>query len=86
MSQKCSFDELRASDTPIGRFLDRNYRLTAEKLPNVQRDAPDFPIERTRLRGIFALITISALGTLGYGLALMTKTVSVLAILQSYLN
>lgn len=63
------------ADFYLGRFLDRNYRQTAEKLPSVQRDAPDFPIERTRLKGIYVLVTISALGTLGYGLALMSEAV-----------
>ena len=36
---------------------------------------PEFPIERARLRGIYAMISITALSTMGYGLALMTKAV-----------
>ncbi|RSM08769.1 hypothetical protein CEP52_004468 [Fusarium oligoseptatum] len=66
-----------------GRYLDRNYKRTAEKLSGYGRDSPQFPIERTRLKGIFVLITISSLGTLGYGLALMTKAhISVMLIMQ----
>ncbi|RTE79712.1 hypothetical protein BHE90_005762 [Fusarium euwallaceae] len=66
-----------------GRYLDWNYKKTAEKLSGYSRDSPQFPIERTRLKGIFVLITISSLGTLGYGLALMTKAhISVMLIMQ----
>ena len=42
-------------------------------------DALEFPLEKTRLRGIYFLIAISSLGTLGYGLALMTRTVRLLS-------
>ncbi|KAI8712974.1 MFS domain-containing protein [Fusarium sp. LHS14.1] len=66
-----------------GRYLDWNYKKTGEKLSGYGRDSPQFPIERTRLKGIFILITISSLGTLGYGLALMTKAhISVMLIMQ----
>lgn len=36
---------------------------------------PEFPIERARLTGIYVMISISTLSTVGYGLALMTKAV-----------
>lgn len=64
-----------------GKYLDKTYRLTVEKLSRdrpepVHNESADFPIEKTRLKGIYVLITVSALGTVGYGVALMTKTVN----------
>lgn len=67
----------------LGRLVDKTYRQTAQKLQDQGlsrgRDSAEFPLERTRLRGIYLLIAITTLGTVGYGLALMTKTVSVRA-------
>jgi hypothetical protein len=64
-----------------GRFLNYYYRQTVQKLSNgngrsFNGHEPDFPIEKTRLKGAYMLILVSGLGTLGYGLALMTRTVS----------
>jgi len=67
-------------------FLDRTYRKTIAKSstePDHHGTSPDFPIEKTRLKGIYILITISALGTLGYGLSLLFKThIAVMLIMQ----
>lgn len=76
-----SLRHTRVSNHEAGKFLNWNYRRTADKLRASNDEdgrCPDelnFPLERTRLRGIYFLIAISALGTVGYGLALMTKTV-----------
>jgi hypothetical protein len=63
-----------------GKFLNRTYRREVENLPEVQGDhdshSPDFPIEKTRLKGAYVALAISVLGTVGYGLALMTRAVS----------
>lgn len=64
-----------------GRFLNYHYRQTVKKLLNGNERSfdghePDFPIEKTRLKGAYMLIVISGLGTLGYGLALMTRAAS----------
>lgn len=60
-----------------GKYLNRTYRIAIAKLSAGQDgDSPVFPIEATRLKGAYVLITASALGSLGYGLALMTKAVS----------
>ncbi|KAK4211567.1 major facilitator superfamily domain-containing protein [Rhypophila decipiens] len=74
-----------------GRFLDWNYRKTMEKhqIQNETSGASGssntakFSLEKTRLRGIYVLIAVSSLGTLGYGLALMTRThISVMILMQ----
>lgn len=44
----------------------------------------DFPIEKTRLEGVYILVIVSGLGTLGYGLALMTEAVSILQLINSF--
>jgi len=36
---------------------------------------PEFPLERARLRGMCVLTGITVLGTVGYGLLLMTRMV-----------
>lgn len=63
-----------------GRFLNYYYRRTVQKLSNGNERSfdghePDFPIEKTRLKGAYVLIAVSGVGTLGYGLALMTRAV-----------
>lgn len=66
-----------AADWVVGKFLNRTYCLSIAKLPAGQDgDSPDFPIEATRLKGVYFLIVASALGSVGYGLALMTRAVS----------
>ncbi|KAK4204499.1 MFS general substrate transporter [Triangularia verruculosa] len=72
-----------------GKFLDWNYRKTVSKLQTHSEhsanttDTADFPLEKIRLRGIYLLILISSLGTLGYGLALMTNAhISVMILMQ----
>lgn len=42
-------------------------------------DISDFPIEVTRLTGIYPLVLLSAVGTAAYGISLMERTVSVAA-------
>lgn len=38
---------------------------------------PEFPLKRARLRGMCVLTGITALGTVGYGLSLMTRMVRI---------
>lgn len=82
----------------LGQYLHRTYLLFITKverscenllekvLRNSQnRDFPiecDFPIQKTRRKGINFLIIVSALGTMGYGLALVTKMVSLMVTFQ----
>ncbi|KAB5542706.1 major facilitator superfamily domain-containing protein [Coniochaeta sp. 2T2.1] len=61
-----------------GEFLNRTYRRTVAPLSdgreaecNIESD--EFPLERTRLKGMEFLLGVSALGTVGYGLILMRK-------------
>ncbi|OIW32625.1 MFS general substrate transporter [Coniochaeta ligniaria NRRL 30616] len=68
---------LGASST--GQYLNRTYRRTVSKLSEGREeefniDSDEFPILKTRLKGMDFLLCISALGTVGYGLILMTKT------------
>ncbi|KAI1821718.1 major facilitator superfamily domain-containing protein [Xylaria intraflava] len=70
-----------------GRLLDKRYRKKYQDLGLEMRprtsDISDFPIESTRLTGIHYLTIISVLGTVGYGVALMTRAhISVMLILQ----
>ena len=64
----------------LGKYLDRTYRQSVAKLSAGQEtlngDSAEFPIETIRLKGAYVLIIASALGSVGYGLALMTKAVS----------
>ncbi|KAK4186128.1 MFS general substrate transporter [Podospora australis] len=59
-----------------GRFIDWNYKRTVKRLSEANggkeydKNSPDFPLERTRLRGVYTLSTITVLGIIGYGLAL----------------
>ncbi|KAK1624087.1 major facilitator superfamily domain-containing protein [Colletotrichum phormii] len=60
-----------------GRILNRNYRRATSKLTENSEHKSTTPsevqIEQIRLKGLYYLFTISALGTVGYGLALMTR-------------
>ncbi|KAK7935451.1 hypothetical protein PG985_000946 [Apiospora marii] len=63
-----------------GKFLDRTYektraRLNANKGEQLDKLSLDFPLESARLRGVYILSIIGSLGTVGYGLGLMTRTV-----------
>ncbi|KAK4172586.1 putative transporter [Triangularia setosa] len=56
-----------------GRFIDWNYKRTVEKggqQEGYDKNSPSFPLEQTRLRGIYTLHTVTVLGIIGYGLAL----------------
>lgn len=64
-----------------GRLMNWTYRRNISKLSNgrdgeINVDSPEFSIERTTLQGMDFLLSVAALGTIGYGLVLMTKTVS----------
>lgn len=64
-----------------GKYLDKIYHRTKGKSSRDRQEqlhceSPEFPIEKIRLKGIYVLIAVSALGTVGYGLALMSKTVN----------
>jgi hypothetical protein len=68
------------SYTLLGQFLNYTYRRTIEKLQSesdspVAKDLPEFPLVRIRLEGTYVLVTIAALGTIGYGLSLVTQAV-----------
>ncbi|KAK0667876.1 major facilitator superfamily domain-containing protein, partial [Cercophora samala] len=55
-----------------GRFVDWNYKRTVQRGGDegFDKNSPGFPLEKTRLRGIYTLHTITVLGIIGYGLAL----------------
>ena len=52
-------------------------RLAQSQGLQYDKKSPDFPLERTRLRGIYVLSTITVLGIIGYGLTLKFRGVSV---------
>jgi hypothetical protein len=52
-------------------------RLAQSQGLKYDKKSPDFPLERTRLRGIYVLSTITVLGIIGYGLTLKFRGVSV---------
>ncbi len=65
-----------------GKFVDWNYRRTVDRLAKSQgseydKKSPDFPLEKTRLRGIYLLSAITVLGIIGYGLTLKFRWVGV---------
>lgn len=68
----------------IGRILNRNYRTATSKRSESSDQSgiasSEVQIEQVRLKGLNFLVTISALGTVGYGLALMAKAVKLLVI------
>jgi hypothetical protein len=64
-----------------GKFVDWNYRRTVDRLAKTQgveydKKSPDFPLERTRLRGVYLLSGTTVLGIIGYGLTLRYRWVS----------
>ncbi|KAI0016434.1 major facilitator superfamily domain-containing protein [Xylariomycetidae sp. FL0641] len=70
-----------------GKFLDKGYREEARRLGRETLrkgdDLNGFPIEATRFRGIYILAAVSVVGTVGYGVALMTEAhISVMLVLQ----
>ncbi|KAB5518693.1 major facilitator superfamily domain-containing protein [Coniochaeta sp. 2T2.1] len=63
-----------------GQVLNRTYKGTVARLSDGREvecniDSDEFPLGRTRLMGMDFLLSVSALGTLGYGLILMRKAV-----------
>jgi hypothetical protein len=72
----------RGTDGYAGKFIDWNYRRTVDRLSKTQgaeydNRSPDFPLEKTRLRGIYLLSATTVLGIIGYGLTLKFRWVSV---------
>ncbi|KAK4236052.1 major facilitator superfamily domain-containing protein [Achaetomium macrosporum] len=71
-----------------GKFIDWSYRRTVKKLSKSQAEpydkkSPDFPLERTRLRGIYLLHAITILGILGYGFTLRYRWhIAVMLVMQ----
>ncbi|KAI1279075.1 MFS general substrate transporter [Xylaria sp. FL0933] len=71
-----------------GRFLDRNYRKAKEQLFGSSNTDPSNHLPKTtliksRLKGIYVLVIVTAAGTLGYGWALATRAhISIMLILQ----
>lgn len=65
-----------------GRFLNRTYRRTVENLQcdessHANGDFGEFPIEKARLKGIYAAVACSVLGVVGHGIALQTRAVGI---------
>ncbi|KAI3546368.1 hypothetical protein CSPX01_04447 [Colletotrichum filicis] len=73
-----------------GRILNRNYRTATSKLSESSDQngiAPsEVQIEQVRLKGLNFLVTISALGTVGYGLALMAKAHMAVMIIMQFIT
>ncbi|KAK1512467.1 uncharacterized protein CCOS01_14707 [Colletotrichum costaricense] len=73
-----------------GRILNRNYRAATSKLSESSDQngiAPsEVQIEQVRLKGLNFLVTISALGTVGYGLALMAKAHMAVMIIMQFIT
>ncbi|KAI0191106.1 major facilitator superfamily domain-containing protein [Astrocystis sublimbata] len=71
-----------------GRFLDRNYRKAKKQLPEdadgiLQEHLSNASLINHRLKGFYLLVSVTAVGTIGYGWALATKAhISVMLILQ----
>lgn len=53
-------------------------RLSKRQGTQYDKKSPDFPLESTRLRGIYTLSAITVLGIVGYGLTLKYRGVSAL--------
>lgn len=62
-----------------GRFVDWNYKRTVKRGgdEDFDKNSPGFPLEKTRLKGVYTLHAITVLGIIGYGLALKFRAVSV---------
>jgi hypothetical protein len=63
-----------------GKFIDWNYRRTVDRLSKkygglYDRKSPEFPLEKTRLRGVYLLSSITVVGLIGYGLTLKFRWV-----------
>ncbi|KAH6848245.1 major facilitator superfamily domain-containing protein [Chaetomium sp. MPI-CAGE-AT-0009] len=71
-----------------GKFIDWNYRRTVDRLSKelggqYDRKSPEFPLEKTRLRGVYLLSTITVIGLIGYGLTLKFRWhIAVMLIMQ----
>jgi hypothetical protein len=65
-----------------GLLIDHNYqRMSTDVICSTDvrqrgEDISDFPIEKARLKGAALLVIITVAGTVGYGVALMTRAVS----------
>lgn len=64
----------------LGKFIDWNYRRTVERLEKelggqYDRKSPEFPLEETRLRGVYLLTAVTVVGLIGYGLTLKFRWV-----------
>ncbi|KAG7294427.1 hypothetical protein NEMBOFW57_004498 [Staphylotrichum longicolle] len=71
-----------------GKFVDWNYRRTVTRLAKTQgsqydKNSPEFPLEKTRLRGVYLLSATTVLGIIGYGLTLKFRWhIAVMLIMQ----
>ncbi|KAL2166540.1 hypothetical protein VTG60DRAFT_2527 [Thermothelomyces hinnuleus] len=71
-----------------GKFIDWNYRrsvdrLRKEKGAEYDRKSPEFPLEKTRLRGIYVLSGTTVAGIIGYGLTLKFRWhIAVMLVMQ----
>ena len=64
-----------------GVLIDRNYNRMCTQLDGAEfrrgEDISAFPIEKARLKGAMVMIAVTVAATVGYGVALMTHTVSI---------
>ncbi|AEO62002.1 hypothetical protein MYCTH_2312878 [Thermothelomyces thermophilus ATCC 42464] len=71
-----------------GKFIDWNYRRTVDRLrkdegAEYDRKSPEFPLEKTRLRGIYVLSGTTVAGIIGYGLTLKFRWhIAVMLVMQ----
>ena len=69
-----------ADSSVVGKLLNRDYRIVAKKnkfLNNQDRsdDFGNFPIEKARLRSVWASLVIAIISIAGYGWTLQAETV-----------
>ncbi|KAK4186218.1 major facilitator superfamily domain-containing protein [Podospora australis] len=74
-----------------GKFLDRNMKKESARQGRDDcyrrgEDISDFPIEETRLRGIYTLIVISSVGTAAYGISLMKQAHLAVPLVMQFLT
>ncbi|KAL2197115.1 major facilitator superfamily domain-containing protein [Corynascus similis CBS 632.67] len=71
-----------------GKFIDWNYRRTVDQLrkdkgADYDKKSPEFPLEKTRLRGIYVLTATTVIGIIGYGLTLKYRWhIAVMLVMQ----
>ncbi|KAK4644965.1 hypothetical protein QC761_309580 [Podospora bellae-mahoneyi] len=71
-----------------GRFVDWNYKRTVKRGgdEDFDKNSPGFPLEKTRLEGVYILHAITVLGIIGYGLALKFRAHLAVTLLMQLLT